>query len=123
MNQQQARLHRESRRRHWRLAAGGLVLSGLALAACGSQEASPPVAHAARSSTTTIPQTRALLLAGRCLRQHGLPNLPDPTIASSGPAKGQAILDKQALLAVPSSVFNQAMLACRSALELSLIHI
>ena len=118
MKQKQARPRRgEPRKPHWRLAAGGLVLPALVLAACGSQEASPPVASAARSSTTTISQTHALLLAGRCLRQHGLPNLPDPTIASSGPAKGHAILDKHALLAFPSSVFTQAVLACHSALE------
>jgi hypothetical protein len=75
------------------------------------------VAHAAASSTTAISQSHALLLAGRCLRQHGLPNLPDPTIATSGPHKGQAILDKQALLAVPYSVFSQALLACNAPLS------
>jgi hypothetical protein len=76
---------------------------------------SSTVSSAAGSSATTS-QSHALLLAGRCLRQHGIPNLPDPTIASSGPAKGQAILDKQFLHAVPSSVLNNAMLACRTAL-------
>jgi hypothetical protein len=113
-------LDREPARRRWHLAVGALVMSALAVTACGSRAASPPVAHAAHatgSSSATVSQTRALLLAGRCLRQHGIPNLPDPTIASSGPAKGQAVLDKPALVAVPRSVLNQAMAACHNALD------
>jgi hypothetical protein len=121
MNQQQSRLHREPTRRHRRLAARGLVILGLGLglAACGSQEASPSVAHVARSSTTTPTDSRtnALLLATRCLRQHGLPDMPDPILATSGPAKGQMVLDKQALAAYPRSVVNQATDACSTALE------
>jgi len=72
--------------------------------------------NAAGSSATTS-RTGALLAAGRCLREHGLANLPDPTIASSGPAKGQAILDKQAVHAFPAPVVSNALLACRSVLE------
>jgi hypothetical protein len=56
------------------------------------------------------------LLAGRCLRQHGLANLPDPTIATSGPAKGQPILDKQAMHAFSDTVVTNAMAACSAAL-------
>lgn len=93
--------------RHWRLAAGALVISALGVAACGSGTASPPVAHAARSSATTISRTNALHLAGQCIRQHGIPNFPDPTVAS---------FDKRALRAAPSSVANQALTACRTAL-------
>src|ERR1700686_2360008 len=99
MNQQQLWLHREPTRRHASFAAGGLVLLALALAACGSHEASPPVARVARSSTTTpaSSRTQALVLATRCLRQHGPPDMPGPVLATSGPARGQMILDKQAL--------------------------
>ena len=50
---------------------------------------------------------RALHLAGQCIRQHGIPNFPDPTVAS---------FDKRALRAAPSSVANQALTACRTAL-------
>ena len=116
MGQQEARILREPTRRRPRLAAGGLVISALGVAACGSGTASPPVAHAT-GHTTTSPRANALLLATRCLRQHGLPNLPDPIVVSSGPARGQMALDKPALLAYPSSVVNQAVDACRTALE------
>ena len=104
-------------RPRWSLAAGALVLSALAVTACGSRSSSPPVARATGSSTTSISRPHALLVAGRCLREHGLPNLPDPTIATSGPAEGRAILDKQALLAVPTSVFERALAACNTDLE------
>jgi hypothetical protein len=69
-----------------------------------------------RSAPPTNTRTSALLLAGRCLREHGLSNLPDPAIASSGPAKGQAILDKGSLRGFPTSVVNNALLACHTAL-------
>jgi hypothetical protein len=98
--------------------AGGLVLLALALAACGSQQASPSVAHVARSSptTTNASSTSAMLLATKCLRQHGLPNLPGPVLATAGPAKGQMIFDKQALAAYPSSVVSRATDACSAAM-------
>ena len=98
-----------------------VVALSLLAAGCGG---SPRVANVA---TTTVPggagsaattsRSRALLLAGRCLREHGLANLPDPAIATSGPAKGQAILDKQALHAFSQSVVIQAMAACTTVLQ------
>ena len=94
----------------------------LLAAGCGGGSApgvanvgSTTVPSASGSSTTS--QTSALLLAGRCLREHGLTNLPDPTIATSGPAKGQAILDKQAMHAFSDSVVRQATLACAAVLQ------
>jgi hypothetical protein len=92
-------------------------LLALALAACGSGRASPPVPQAAGSSATTISNAHALHLAGQCVRQHGIPNFADPFIASSGPATGKAVLDKQALVGVPTAVVNQALDACRTALD------
>ncbi len=91
MNEKLSLLHREPTRRPGRLAPGGLVLLGLALAACGSHEASPPVAHVARSTGTTIAAapTSAALLATRCLRQHGLPDLPGPVLATSARRGGR----------------------------------
>jgi hypothetical protein len=91
---------------------------GLVVADCGSPAASPSVAHVARTSTTTTggSGTNALLLATRCLRQHGLPNMPGPVLATSGPARGQMILDKQALVDYPSAVVSQALDACSAAL-------
>ena len=118
MNQQLLRLHREPTRWHPRLAACGLALVGLALAACGSQQASPPVAHVARTpSTTAASLTNALLLATKCLRQHGLPNMPGPILATAGPARGHMVLDKQALATYPRSAVTQALAACTAALE------
>ncbi len=118
MNEKLSLLHRQPTRRPRRLAAGGLVLLGLALAACGSQQASPPVAHVARSTGTSIPSgpTNAALVATRCLRQHGLPDLPDPVVVPSGPAKGQIALDKPALATYPSSVIDRATAACSAAM-------
>ncbi|HXR21247.1 MAG TPA: hypothetical protein VN786_01715 [Acidimicrobiales bacterium] len=118
MNEKLSGLHREPTRRPGRLAPGGLVLFGLALAACGSHEALPPVAHVARSTGTTIAAaaTNAALVATRCLRQHGLPDLPGPVLATSGPSKGQMMLDKAGLLAYPSSVVSQATAACSAAM-------
>jgi hypothetical protein len=78
---------------------------------------SSTVPRAAGSSAATNSRTSALLLAGRCLRQHGLSNLPDPAIATSGPAKGQPVLDKQAMHAFPDSVVSQATLACAAVLQ------
>jgi hypothetical protein len=105
-----------------------VAVFSLLMAGCGGG-GSPRVASvasstssAAGSSAAAASRDHALLLAGRCLRQHGIPNFPDPIIASSGPAKGQTILDKRGFLAVPKSVASQAILACRTALEQAGIH-
>jgi hypothetical protein len=99
-----------------RLAMGGLVISALAVTACSSGTASSTVPHAAGSPATTRSQAHVLHLAGQCIRLHGIPNFPDPFVASSGPAKGKAILYKQAFLTVPNSVVTRALAACQTAL-------
>jgi hypothetical protein len=98
---------------------GGVVFSALVLAACSSGPASPGVAQVAGSSAAaaTTSQSDALLLAVQCLRQHGLPNMPDPIVVSSGPAAGQRVLDKQALRHYADSVVSQAIDACQAALS------
>jgi hypothetical protein len=116
MNQQQTRLHREPTRRRGRLVAGSLIISVLAVTAC-SGTASRTVPSAAGSTATTISQSHAMLLVVQCFRQHGILNMPDPTVVSSGPARGQTSFDKRALLAYPQSVVDQAVAACRTALE------
>lgn len=101
-----------------------VVAFSLLAGGCGGA-GSPGVASVAATSTVpsaagsaaTTSGTQALRAAGRCLRQHGLPNLPDPFIATSGPAQGQAVLDKQALRSYPETVVNQAVDVCRAALE------
>lgn len=68
-------------------------------------------------AATESSRTHTLVVAGRCLREHGLSGLPDPTIATSGPAKGRAILDKRALLAFSDTVVSRAMRACQTDLQ------
>ena len=100
--------------------AGGLaalVVMALPTAACGgSPSASRMAGSTTHQSATTSSRTHARHLAGQCIRQHGIPNFPDPIVATSGPAKGKAILDKQALRPVPNSVVTRAMAACQTAL-------
>lgn len=111
-------------RRRCTLATAGAALA-VALLAAGCGGGSPGVASI--SSSTTVPGSggtsapastpaHALLAAGRCLRLHGIPNMPDPTIATSGPGKGSAILDKRFLVTVPAAVVQRAITACRGAL-------
>lgn len=101
----------------------GVLAFSLLVAGCGGG-ASPGVATAGSSrppgaagSVATTSEAHALLVAGRCLRHHGLTGLPDPAIASSGPAKGQPILDKQFLSALPNATVSSALEACRAALS------
>ncbi|HZV27616.1 MAG TPA: hypothetical protein VFG00_15165 [Acidothermaceae bacterium] len=70
------------------LAATGLALSVLMLTSCSSGK-----------------------------RAHGLPTFPDPAVATDGPAAGHAILDKSVLKNYSDGVVNQAITACRSALD------
>lgn len=109
-----------SRHRGLRRAGGlaALVVMALLTAACGggSPSASRTAGSTTHQSATTSSRTRARHLAGQCIRQHGIPNFPDPIVATSGPAKGKAILDKQALRPVPNSVVTRAMAACQTAL-------
>ena len=100
-----------------KLAIGALALSALMLTACTSQSASPPVAHLSASVPTGSSPTSAVHLAGECMRAHGLSNFPDPAVATDGPAAGQVILDKSDLKSYSDGVVNQALTACRAALD------
>ena len=51
------------------------------------------------------------------MRQHGLPNFPDPVVAAEGPAAGQGILAKSVLKSYPDAVAERAITACRAALD------
>lgn len=100
------------------LAAAGLALLALTLAACSSGTPSPSVARLPSGADTVVSSGGDVLqLAGQCLRQHGLPNFPDPAVATDGPAAGHAILDKSALKGYPDSAVNQALDACRVAMD------
>lgn len=88
------------------VAAFSLVATG-----CGGG-ASPGVASVTSSTVSSAAaatdRANALHLAGQCIRQNGIPNFEDPTAG---------FFDKPALKAVPLSVANQALEACRTALE------
>jgi hypothetical protein len=58
-------------------------------------------------------QASAMHLAGQCVRQHGIPGFPDPSVN----ATGQVTFSKTQLLAVPKAVVSQALTACRVALD------
>jgi hypothetical protein len=92
-------------------------MSALAVTACSAGTAPPTVPHAAGSTVTTISQSHAMILVVQCFRQHGIPTMPDPTVVSSGPAKGQTAFDKRAFAAYPQSVVDQAVAACSTALQ------
>ena len=94
------------------LALGGLVLLLAACTGGSSGKAAPPVAHLTASSGATTSPNAALHAAGECMRQHGLPNFPDPVVATDGPAAGQGILDKSVLKSYPDAVALQAITAC-----------
>ena len=97
------------------LAAAALALSVLTLTSCSSGKVAPPVAQLATTSGSASPND-ALHLAGECMRQHGLPNFPDPVVATDGPAAGRGILDKRVLKSYPDAVSLQAITACSAAI-------
>ncbi len=78
---------------------GGLGRDGLWCPGCLTRRWPTPPGHRPQPA----PRPTLCPVAGQCLRQHGLANFPDPAVASSGPAKGGVILDKQALLAYPEA--------------------
>ncbi|HTX01203.1 MAG TPA: hypothetical protein VMD59_20635 [Acidimicrobiales bacterium] len=103
-------------------AVAAIGVLALLSSGCGGRS-SPGVASIGTSTvpgsadSSAAPGSQALLVAGRCLRQHGLSGLPDPVIGTTGQAEGQAILDKQILRSYPTAVVQQALQACHRDLE------
>ncbi len=95
-----------------RLAAIAAATIALLFAACGTNSASPGVAHIGSTSTTNLSavsqgSTHAGNYAGalkyaQCMRTHGQPNFPDPTLSGTVRYVGQ--------LGTPQ--FNSANKAC-----------
>jgi hypothetical protein len=55
------------------------VTGTIALTACGSSS-NPSSAHTGTNATLSA----SLVMFSACMRQHGVPNFPDPTIRSDG---------------------------------------
>jgi hypothetical protein len=75
--------------RHHRLAACALIAAGVIAGGCGSGSDSPGVPSAGSHSDTTGASPGASRRGGalafaRCMRTHGLPTFPDPTIGADG---------------------------------------
>jgi hypothetical protein len=85
----------------------------LAIAGCSASQPTPTVPSLHGQSAGPQNQAEALHLAGQCIRQHGIPGFPDPTLD----ATGQVTVSKTQLIAAPRSTMMQAMTACRSAFE------
>jgi len=94
-----------------------LIVSAVAaaalLGACGGGSSTPHVATATGSHVTTVPrasETVILHSAAQCIRDHGVPDFPDPVIASDGSVQ----YDKQLLNSLPDSVTHPIQAACEA---------
>jgi hypothetical protein len=94
--------------------AAAFAIAAISLAGCGGS-ASPvvPSLSGSRQAAQAAEQSEAQLLhsAGQCIRSHGIPGFPDPTISGSGLG-----IDKSQLLAVSRAALNNALTACRTEL-------
>ena len=75
--------------RHHRLTACALIAAGAIAGGCGSGSDSPGVPSAASHSDTTGASSGASRRGGalafaHCMRTHGVPDFPDPTIQANG---------------------------------------
>ena len=90
-----------------------LAVVALALAGCTASQAAPAVPSLGGGTAGAPSRASALHLAGQCIRQHGIPGLPDPMLNSAG----QVTFNKSQLVAVPGAVISQVITACRVALD------
>jgi hypothetical protein len=89
------------------------VLAAAALlGACSGGSATPHLATATGSHTTTTAarasETQILQAAAQCIRDHGVSDFPDPVIAADGSVQ----YDKQLLNSLPDSVTHPIQTAC-----------
>ena len=96
-----------------------VVVSAVALAACGGSSSTPhvaaassPTGHAASAAHSNAPPsvTQLIHTAAQCLRDHGIPNFPDPVVDTHG----QIQYDEQLIKNLPAAVTQRAQLACQS---------
>ena len=96
-----------------------VVVSAVALAACGGSSSTPhvaaassPTGHAASAAHSNAPPsvTQLIHTAAQCLRDHGIPNFPDPVVDTHGNIQ----YDDQLIKNLPAAVTQRAQLACQS---------
>jgi hypothetical protein len=85
MNDTSAHREPRPRARWWPACAIGAVLAGTALlvSACGGSPATPSA-----GPPTLATLTDQALAYAKCMRAHGIPNFPDPTVQDNAHAKG-----------------------------------
>jgi hypothetical protein len=106
----------------------GLVALALLAAGCGGASKKPTVAHLGSSATTgtsasgsaggssssssssASPQSQAVAYSG-CMREHGVPNFPDPQVTTNGSGVKMAMRATPGLTSNPH--FQSAEKACR----------
>jgi hypothetical protein len=100
MNDESGAGRHARRRMRFRPAALTAVLAGAALlaAACGGSSSTSGSSTAAQIPTLQSMTTRALAYA-QCIRSHGIPNFPDPTVQDNAHEKGVGF-------SVPGSLSN-----------------
>ena len=86
--------------------------------ACGSGHSTPQVARAAGAAhgapaNSRAGETQLIHTAAQCLRDHGIPNFPDPVLDT----RGQPQIDNQLLNSLPASVTQAAEQACRAQID------
>jgi hypothetical protein len=91
------------------------ILSSVTIAACGRGRATPQVATAtgtphATSTSAPANTTRLIHTAAQCIRDHGVPNFPDPVLD----ARGNMQIDRTILDNLPAAVQQTAQNACKS---------
>jgi hypothetical protein len=88
--------------------AGGVLVVGVIVAACGGEPSTPGVATASTTTTSRsaggATHTSGLLAYSSCMRSHGVPNFPDPDGSGGIPKQGVinaegAVSSSQATLA------------------------
>jgi hypothetical protein len=96
--------------------AAGVV--ALAISACGSSSSSSAGSAAASGTAVASSNARyeARLNLAKCLRQNGLPNVPDPSPGGGGAAGGAGGIFRQ-LASVPRSHVQSALQACQTYLR------
>ena len=108
-------VERMTRHRLWIAVLGAAVFVPVA---CGSGHSTPQVARAtgpahAAPANSHAGETQLIHTAAQCLRDHGIPNFPDPVLDT----RGQPQIDTQLLNSLPASVTQAAELACRAQIE------